>query len=93
MQTYYQFYWNKIDEESIRILRIFGESEDVIVPETIGGRAVMERGITALRRRNTCRQNTSARSVFMTRRKKSGRRYRQMGRTGTHALWNLVVPG
>ena len=35
MQTYYQFYWNKIDEESIRILRIFGESEDVIVPETI----------------------------------------------------------
>ena len=37
MQTYYQFYWNKIDEESIRILRIFGESEDVIVPETIGG--------------------------------------------------------
>lgn len=44
MQTYYQFYWNKIDEESIRILRIFGESEDVIVPETIGGRAVMEAG-------------------------------------------------
>lgn len=45
MQTYYQFYWNKIDEESIRILRIFGESEDVIVPETIGGRAVMEYGL------------------------------------------------
>ena len=86
MQTYYQFYWNKIDEESIRILRIFGESEDVIVPETIGGRAVM-------RRRNTCRQNTSARSVFMTRRKKSGRRYRQMVQTGTHASWNLAVTG
>ena len=44
MQTYYQFYWNKIGEESIRILRIFGESEDVIVPETIDGRAVMEAG-------------------------------------------------
>ena len=66
MQTYYQFYWNKIDEESIRILRIFGESEDVIVPETI---------------------------VFMTRRKKSGRRYRQMVQTGTHASWNLAVTG
>ena len=82
MQTYYQFYWNKIDEESIRILRIFGESEDVIVPETIGGRAVMEAG-----------ENTSARSVFMTRRKKSGRRYRQMVQTGTHASWNLAVTG
>ncbi len=94
MQTYYQFYWNKIDEESIRILRIFGESEDVIVPETIG--TTMQswrRGITALRRRNTCRQNTSARSVFMTRRGKSGRKYRQMMQTGTHASWNLAVTG
>ena len=40
MQTYYQFYWNKIDEESIRILRIVGELEDVIVQEKIGGGVV-----------------------------------------------------
>ena len=91
MQTYYQCYWNKTSEENIRILRMFGESEEAVVPEMIAGRAVVE--ITALRCPNICRQSMGARSASMTQRKKHGRRYRQMGRTGTHALWNLVVPG
>ena len=44
MQTYYQFYWNKTSEENIRILRMFGESEEAVVPEMIAGRAVVEAG-------------------------------------------------
>lgn len=44
MQTYYQCYWNKTSEENIRILRMFGESEEAVVPEMIAGRAVVEAG-------------------------------------------------
>ena len=46
MQTYYQCYWNKTSEENIRILRMFGESEEAVVPEMIAGRAVVEAGDT-----------------------------------------------
>lgn len=93
MQTYYQFYWNKTSEENIRILRMFGESEEAVVPEMIAGRAVVEAGDYCFAASEHLPESMGARSASMTQRKKHGRRYRQMGRTGTHALWNLVVTG
>lgn len=93
MQTYYQFYWNKIDEESIRILRIFGESEDVIVPETIGGRAVMEAGDYCFAASKHLPSEYECTVCIYDTEEKSGRRYRQMVQTGTHASWNLAVTG
>ena len=44
MQTYYQFYWEKKDGENIKILRVFGESEEAVIPDTIEGYAVTETG-------------------------------------------------
>ena len=107
MQIYYQFYWEKKDGENIKILRVFGESEEAVIPDTIEGYAVTETGdycfaasahlkteyehtvciLSIRRQRQMCIRD---RSVSMTRRKKHGRKCRQIVRTGACALWNLA---
>ena len=69
MQTYYQCYWNKTSEENIRILRMFGESEEAVVPEMIAGRAVVEAGDYCFAASEHRRQSMGARSASMTQRK------------------------
>lgn len=93
MQTYYQFYWNKTSEENIRILRMFGESEEAVVPEMIAGRAVVEAGDYCFAASEHLPAEYGCTVCIYDTEEKHGRRYRQMGRTGTHALWNLVVTG
>lgn len=90
MQTYYQFYWEKKDGENIKILRVFGESEEAVIPDTIEGYAVTETGdycFAASAHLKTEYEHTVC--IYDTE-KKHGRKCRQIVRTGACALWNLA---